>query len=133
MRQLDSDVAWRAVWLLKQLARDRKLGEEELIRLATCADELPPWVSRLNLCQLFAITGCPPSAREALYSYLVESFGNQRVIIRAWAISVLIGFQADPIYRNVVAAMLREAQKDPAKSMQARLRHLVRPQRATAN
>jgi len=125
MRQLDSDVAWRAVWLLKRHARKRKLLEGDLVRLAQCAEEMPHWASRLNLCQLFGTTGCPISAREALYPYLVESFANQRPMIRAWAISVLVDFQTDEKYRTPVAAMLREARNDTAGSIVARLRQMA--------
>lgn len=122
MRLLDSDLAWRAVWILKQLARERKLTEPHLIQLARCAGEMRHWASRLNLCQLFSMTGCPAAAREELYPYLVECFANRRVMIRAWAISAMIGFQADLAYRKPVAAMLRQAQADPGSSMKARLR-----------
>ena len=125
MRQLDSDIAWRAVWLLKRLARDRKLSEADQVRLALCADELPHWASRLNLCQLFATTGCPRSGRDALYPYLVECFANRRVMIRAWAISSLAEFQDDPKYRKQVAAMVRKARMDSGGSMIARLRQLA--------
>lgn len=132
MRQLDADVAWRAVWLLKRHARNRKLTEGELVRLAQCAEEMPHWAARVNLCQLFGTTGCPASAREALYPYLVECFANRRPMIRAWAISALVEFQADERYRQPVAAMLRAARKETAGSMIARLRHLPRTVAADA-
>jgi hypothetical protein len=124
MRQLDADVAWRAVWLLKRLAVDHRLGDTDLIRLTQCAEEMTDWASRLNLCQLLATTGCPASTREALYPYLVECFANRRPMIRAWAISVLVEFQSDERYRKSVRAMLREAHADSAGSIQARLRRL---------
>ena len=124
MQQLDSEVAWRAVWLLKRLAREHQLGETEVVRLAQCAEEMPHWASRLNLCQLFATTGCPPEAREVLFPYLAECFADRRPMIRAWAISVLVGFQADKKYRLPVAVMLRKAGGDPAGSVRARLRRL---------
>ena len=124
MRLLDSDVSWRAVWLVKRLARDRKLSEADLVRLAACAEEMSHWAARLNLCQLFATTGCPLAARDALYPYLVACFANRRVMIRAWAISALVEFQDDPKYRKQVAAMLRQARTDPGGSMIARLRQL---------
>jgi hypothetical protein len=125
MRQLDAAIAWRAVWLLKRLAADHRLRESDLIRLAECAEEMTDWASRLNLCQLLAITACPASAREALFPFLTECFANRRPMIRAWAISVLVGFRADERFREPVAAMLREAQADPAASIQARLRRLM--------
>lgn len=124
MRQLDSDLAWRAVWLLKRLARDGKLGEADVTRLALCAEELPHWAARLNLCQLLAETGCPIEARETLFPYLEESFTNRRVIIRAWALSVLVGFRDDARLRPRIDGMLRQARADPNPSMKARLRHL---------
>lgn len=126
MRQLDSDLAWRAVWVLKQLARDHKLSESDLTRLALCADEVSHWAARLNLCQLFGHTGCPVEARETLFPYLVESFMNRRVIIRAWAITVLVGFREEEKFRSRIDAMLRQARADPNASMKARLRNLPR-------
>jgi hypothetical protein len=124
MQQLDSDVAWRAIWLLKRLARDHRLTEGDVVRIAQCAEEMPHWAARVNLCQLLAATGCPESAREALYPYLIECFSNRRPMIRAWALSVLVGFQADEKYRKPVSALLRQARADHAGSVQARLRRL---------
>ena len=121
---LDSDVAWRAAWLLKELAKDGKLGDPELVRIAECADALPHWAARLNLCQLFAASGCPGSARETLFPYLADCFGNRRPMIRAWAITVLSGFRTDRRFRHSVEAMIRKARADGAASMQARLRRL---------
>lgn len=133
MRQLDAELAWRAVWLLKRLAVDGQLGDADLARIAECAEEMSDWASRLNLCQLLAATGCPPASREVLYPYLVECFANRRPMIRAWAISVLVGFQPEKKYRRAVQAMLREAQADSAGSVQARLRRLGlnRPERSS--
>jgi hypothetical protein len=134
MRQLDSDLAWRAVWILKQLARDGKLSAADLTRLAQCAEEATHWAARLNLCQLFSQTGCPVEMRETLFPYLEESFANRRVIIRAWALSTLVGFRDDKKMRPRIDAMLREARADPNASMKARLRHLpkYRAKRAPA-
>lgn len=133
MQQLDSDVAWRAVWLLKGLAREHRLGEADLVRLAQCAEEMPHWAARLNLCQLFATTGCPASVRETLYPYLVDCFANRRPMIRAWAIAALVEFQSDEEYRKPVRAMLRQAQADPAGSIQARLRRMgIKPPKRPA-
>ncbi|MFT3870201.1 MAG: hypothetical protein QM715_17265 [Nibricoccus sp.] len=135
MRQLDADIAWRAVWLLKRHALEGKLSEADLERLALCAEEMTHWASRLNLCQLFAGTGCPHTVRDAVYPYFVECFSNRRPMIRAWAISVLSEFQKDPKYRKPVAAMLLQAKADPAASVVARLRRLTstRPQSPKRN
>jgi len=127
MQQLDAEIAWRAVWVLKQLGRDGKLTEADLNRLAEYAEEASHWAARLNLCQLFAQTGCPPAMRETLFPFLEESFGNRRVIIRAWALSVLVGFREEKKFRPRIDAMIREARADQNASMKARLRHLPLP------
>lgn len=124
MRQLDADVAWRAVWLLKRHGLEGKLNEADLERLALCAEDMTHWASRLNLCQLFAASGCPPAVRDVAFPYFVECFGNRRPMIRAWAISVLSEFRDDSNYRKQVAAMLLHAKADPAASIVARLRRL---------
>lgn len=124
LRHLDPDVAWRAVWILKRSACDRRLSADDVIRIASSAEELPHWASRLNLCQLFAATGCPKEARGILFPYLVECFANRRPMIRAWAISVLVGFEGDSRFQETIDACLQEARKDTAGSIQSRLRRL---------
>lgn len=124
MRHLDSDVAWRAVWILKRSACDRKLNAEDVVRTASYAEELPHWASRLNLCQLFAATGCPEEARENLFPYLVECFEDRPPMIRAWAISVLVEFEGDARFQETIDACLAEARGDSAGSIQSRLRRL---------
>ncbi len=124
MRQLDPDRAFRAAWLLCRRSRDTEFDEPTLARIATCAEEMDHWISRLTLCQFFSRTGCPPAVRESLYPFLADCFNDRRVIIRAWALSALVPFADEPKYRPQVKKMMLEAQKDPSKAMQARLRHL---------
>jgi hypothetical protein len=124
MRHLDAEIAWRAVWILKRSARDGKLSADDVIRIAKYAEELPHWASRLNLCQLFAKTGCPKEAREDLVPYLAECFANRSPIVRAWAISVLVGFEDDLRFQATINACLDEARADSTASIQARLRRL---------
>ena len=126
IRHLDADIAWHAVWILKRSGCDGKLSSDDLVRLASNAEELAHWASRLNLCQLFAATGCPEEARDDLFPYLVECFANRRPMLRAWAISVLVGFEGNPGFQKTIDACLREARADPSGSIQARLRQLKR-------
>lgn len=128
-RQLDPDIAWRAAWLLRRHARIHGLQEHELMRLIQCADEQEHWIARLNLCQLFAATGCPARARETLFPFLADCFRDRRTIVRAWALSALMAFRGEQAYARIVADMVRRARQDRAASMQARLRHLERMQR----
>ena len=125
MRQLDSELAWRAVWLLRRRARDQGLEEHTLLRMVAIADEMTHWIARLILCQILMIAGCPGSVRDPAYQYLVECFRDRRAIVRAWAISALAAFRDEPRYRRQVLSMMKEARRDGAKSMRARLRHLA--------
>ena len=124
MRHLDPEIAWRAAWILKRSASDGNLSADDVIRIAHYAEELTHWTSRLTLCQLFAKTGCPTEAREELVPYLVECFENRSPIVRAWAISVLVGFEGDGGFQTTIDACLREARADSTASIQARLRRL---------
>jgi hypothetical protein len=124
MRQLDAEVAWRATALLRRCAQDGRLSESDLAEIAASADEVTQWIARLNLCQVFAITGCPESIREQVFPFLVNCYEDRRVIIRAWAISSLVTFQSDPAYAKEISVLVRRAGFDPQKSMQARLRQL---------
>ncbi len=124
MRQLDADKGWRAAWLLKRLAKEQRLRDTELHDVIACAGELDHWAVRLVLCQLFALTGVPAAAREELFPYLADCARNRRVMIRAWAMTVLMAWQEDPAFHDKVDAILHHARTDSRPSMQARLRRL---------
>jgi hypothetical protein len=129
MRQMDGELAWRAAWLLRRMARDRRLGDDDLVRIAASAEETTHWIARLILCQLFSLTGCPDSGRESLYPFLTECFADKRALVRAWAISALATLANDATYRPEILKMIRKAQKDRAKSVISRMRHLKVPRR----
>lgn len=122
---LDDDQLWRALWLLRQLAEDGRLGDAPLARLSSQADGFRHWAARLILCQLYAVVRCPPESRDAVYAFLRECFSDRRVITRAWALTALQPFRTDSRYRPEITAMLRKARQDPGKAMQARLRQLA--------
>lgn len=121
---LEPEQTWRAIWLVRRLAKTRELSEAELRDLSERLDAAGHWIARLNVCQLFAVTGVPPSVREEMFPFLREAFADRRVIIRAWAISALVRFGDDARYRSEIRAMLRKARSESGKSMQARLRRL---------
>jgi len=125
LESLEPEQTWRAIWLLRRVAKTRELSVEELGALTEKVDMAEHWIARLNLCQLFAATGVPASLREDLFPFLRESFADRRQIIRAWAISALATFQDDPCYRPEIKALLRNARKEKGKAMQARLRRLT--------
>ena len=123
---MEPSQVWRALWLLRQIAQTRELSEQELSALAEKGDIVEHWTARLNLCQLLAATGVPASVRDELFPFLRESFSDRRQIIRAWAISALVTFQADKRFRPEIEKMLRQAHREAGKAMQARLRRLKR-------
>jgi hypothetical protein len=128
--QLDTQEAWRAVWLLKRSAADSKLGRDDLRKIAELVDSSEHWVFRLTMCQLFAETGCFREFREQVFSFLQRNFDDRRAIIRAWALSAMADFEGDPLYRRSIQQMRRAAEQDHSKAMQARLRRLKKPNRA---
>jgi hypothetical protein len=124
LQQLEPEHLWRPIWILRRSNADLPLTEDDLRRIAESIDEPSHWAARLCVCQLFADTGCPESVREAMFPYLAHAFTDRRPIVRAWALSALCTFQADPRYQPEIRRMGKVAHLDTAKSMQARLRHL---------
>ena len=131
MEQLDAEVAWRAAWLLQRAAREQRLDDNAVARIATAADGLTHWAARLIVCQLLAATGCPASARDAASDFLVAMFDDDRAITRAWALSAMARLTDDPEYAAVYRSMWQRCQSDPSKAMQARLRQLARAKSTT--
>jgi hypothetical protein len=125
LEQLDPDHACRAVWLLRKSAAETPLSESDLGRIVELVDASGHWIYQLTLCQLFSETGCPPALRDQLIPFLQRCFSNPRVFIRAWSLTAMNRFRDDPAYRSAIRQCERVARRDPAKSMQARLRHLA--------
>ena len=124
LRVLDPERAPGAVWLLAQAAKENRLEAPVLKKLVELSAELTHWTSRLVLCQLFARARCPEDSSDELFAFLEECFQDRRVIVRAWAVSAMMPLSSDPRFKRQIAAHLRNAKADPAKSMRARMRHL---------
>jgi len=124
-RTLDPEVAWRAVWLLLRVGRaSGEMSPEVLRALARRAEEMTHWIARLTLCQLFAQFPCPESSREELFPFLDDCFGDERVIIRAWALTAMYAMKDDERFAVLVERSLAEARLDRKPSMVARIKHL---------
>ena len=124
LEQLDSDIAWRAAWLLRQLAREGQLDDSHLLRIAGMADGQTHWLARMILCQLFSIEKRSLRVRNLSYSFLVNCSADRRALVRAWAVTALAPFVDDLSYWPAINKILREARRDRSKAVQARLRHL---------
>lgn len=122
--QLDPNVAYRAVCLLRRAAAESPLREDDWRRIAELVDGSEHWLYRLTMCQLFAEAACPPALREQVFPFLQRCFADRRVIVRAWALTAMARFRDDPAYRQEIQRLWRTAKRDPRKSMQARLRRI---------
>ncbi len=121
---MEEEQAWRALWLLRRAAEDGALPQRDLIRVVENLGLTRHWTWRLVACQLLAAVDCPRAERDSVADFLSECFEDRRVIVRAWALSALCrGWSEDERTKRCMAA----ARRDPAKAMQARLRHLGRP------
>lgn len=120
---LDQEHVCRPLGLLRMTAQDRGLDTSDISKLIQHVDLMDHWLARLLCCQLLAITGCPRKDEDDAFPFLADCFRDRRGIIRAWAITVLSHFTGAD-HRKAIASMFTVARKDPAKSMQARLRHL---------
>lgn len=125
LQQIEPEHVWRPIWILRRAHADMPLSEADLARIVDAIDEPSHWAARLCVCQLFADTGCPESLRDAFFPYLAHAFADRRPIIRAWALSALWTFHADPRFKRAIRRMWKAAHSDRAKSMQARLRRLT--------
>lgn len=123
--QLDADIAYRAMTLLLKIARSSLLSARDFTRIADRLDASDHWIYRLTACQLLAAQPIPHDLGGDVFPFLQRCLTDRRVIIRAWALTAMLPFRRDPRFRPAVAAALRLARRDPAKSMQARLRQIL--------
>lgn len=126
LAQLDPDIAHRAVWLLRKLAGETRLDDAAMRRVVEYIDASGHWIFRLTLCQLFAETDCPRDVADDVRAFLRKNVEDRRVIIRAWALTALMRMPRELVSESERQQLWRAAERDPAKSMQARLRLLKR-------
>lgn len=131
MRQLDADIAWRAIWLLNRFAKEHGLGESVIATICEEASGFAEWRARLLLCQLLSKTGCPPATRESAFPFLAACAADRHAITRAWAFTALSRFADDPEFRSEIQRILIKAGTEKSKAIQARLRQLKPPARTT--
>ncbi|MCR6656429.1 MAG: hypothetical protein NVV63_11580 [Opitutus sp.] len=122
---LDEEHVGRPLWLLRRAQDDCPLPPETVARIVEATAGARHWLVRLQVGQLLAAAGIPERVQEEAFDYLRECFADRRVIVRAWALSALYPMRHDERFAGEVKRMLAVARRDPAKSMQARLRHLT--------
>jgi hypothetical protein len=86
------------------------------------------WAGRLILCQLFSEQpALMDTAPVDVAVFLRDCARHPRPTVRAWAVTSFheLG-RRNPVFRAEARRLVAAARRDPAKCMQARLRHLAR-------
>lgn len=115
-------------WLLRAAAAERGgYPAEDWIVVVDALSGVRSWAGRLILCQLCSeVPALMDAAQHELAWFLHDCAGDAKPTVRAWAINSLHELarrhaQFRPEARKAIAV----ARRDPAKCVQARLRHLA--------
>lgn len=116
-------------WLLRrQVADEGGLPAKDWAVVLDGLAGVTSWEARLELCQLLA--GHPALtdvAAEDVAGFLRGCAADGNAFVRAWGVTAFHAFAArHTAHRAEARRLLAAARKDPAKSVQARLRHLVK-------
>ena len=89
-------------------------------------DGVRAWTARLQLCQLLALRPeLADAAPAAIAEFIRSCAADSKPFVRAWGISAFHALgQRHPGYRAEARRWLARGRRDPAKSVQARLRQL---------
>lgn len=120
-------LARNGAWLLRRLADAAgRLPPEDWALVVDGLAGVKSWEARLQLCQLLAAhPGLSDAAPAVLADFLRGCAGDPKPFVRAWGVTAFqeLG-RRHAVYRPEARRWLARARKDPAKSVQARLRHL---------
>ena len=115
-------------WMLRRLVAEKgSLSATDWELVVDGLEGVRSWLARLELCQLLA--GHPEmtdAAPEAVAVFLRECAAGTNVFVRAWGVTAFHSLgKRHRAYRAEAKRSVAKARKDPAKSVQARLRHLT--------
>lgn len=115
-------------WLLRRLVDETgPLPPAEWELVVDGLAGMRSWVARLELCQLLA--GHPElsdAAPEAIAEFSRACAADPKPFVRAWGVTAFHALgKRHGAYRAEAKRWLAKARKDPAKSVQARLRQLA--------
>ncbi|MCY3878714.1 MAG: hypothetical protein OXF74_05985 [Rhodobacteraceae bacterium] len=121
-------ISQQASWLIKRhLEAGAKAGAGDTARLLSRIRPDSPWQTRLHLLQSIRFLEIPPVMRHECLRILHSLVGDRNKFVRAWAydgLAVLI--RQHPRLREAGMEILRNAAHDPAPSVQARLRAVLK-------
>ena len=118
---------WILKWLYEQQVTFTKPQTQEVLRLLR---EVTSWVAKLHLLQILDGLVIPPRNGNGLRKTLDLHVSDENKLLRAWAYNGLfvLGDQISR-FREDVAALLSQAEDDPAASVRARVRQIRKASR----
>jgi hypothetical protein len=114
-------------WLLRRLVDDSgQLAPADWELVVDGLGGVRDWVARLELCRIIADhPGLTLATSDSITDFLRSCAGDKKPFVRAWGVTAwhILG-RAHPAHRAEARRWMAKARRDPAKSVQARLRHL---------
>ena len=117
-----------ATWLLKHyLEQGFDLTDAQNAAIADGLERLTGWAVQLHLAQSFRWLRCPDARAAKVADILKAWFQSDRNFLRAWACDALwqLGKQHEAV-RDTAFETLLAAEADPAASVRARARNLLK-------
>lgn len=114
-------------WLLERMRRDgRELPASEWELVLEALGGVRDWVARLELCQLLSrhprLLADEPAA---VVEFVRACARDPKPFVRAWGLTALHALgERHAAYRAEARRALKKAEKDPAKSVRARVRRV---------
>jgi len=114
-------------WLLRRhAAATGGLPAEDWAAVLDGLDGVRSWAGRLLLCQMLAEQpGLWAAAPADVAAFLRSCTGDRQPTVRAWSVCAFHRLaRRHPEFRTEARGLVAAARRDPAKCVQARLRHL---------
>jgi len=120
-------LARSGAWLLRRwIGENGRPAPADWELVVDALDGIKDWVARLELCRIIADhSELARAAPGEMAEFLRDCAGDAKPFVRAWGVTAfqVLG-RTHPAHRVEARRWLAKARQDPAKSVQARLRHL---------
>ena len=128
----DADLQNGATWLLKKhLELGESLSTPQVEQIYTSLTKLNHWEAKLHVLQSICYLSITTKQKNSVESFLRTCLTDKNKFVRAWTYN---GFyelaRHHPEYKNEVDAMLAEALEKEAASVKARIRNILKQQKA---
>lgn len=124
----DGHVSSGATWLMKHhLEKGGTLSNAQADRFIAVHDQLVDWQAKLHFCQSLQFLALEGRAHPGLVDWLNDHLSHEKPFLRAWSLDGLVRVAlAEPQYFDRAMNALKVASEDPAASVQARARGLLK-------